>query len=659
MRGARASWQRVCVSRIVGIDLGTTNSLVAAVDGGIPFVIADVEGQRLTPSVVHFPSASAMPVIGRAANRVRVVSPAETIYSVKRFIGRRGADIAAEEMLMTYPVKGQGNGPVTIELHGRAFTPEEISAEVLKKLKADAEAALGEPVTRAVITVPAYFNDAQRSATKRAGELAGLTVERILNEPTAAALAYGLDRLSERAKVAVYDLGGGTFDLSILELHEGVFQVLATNGNTRLGGDDLDKRVVEFLIAKIKEVGGPDLTESDKTETANAGRMVMLSRIREAAEAAKIYLSTEEAAEITLPFLTPAFSFSHRLTRSELETLTRDIVERTRAHCLRALADAKMESSQLDQVILVGGQTRMPLVRRLVTEWFGCVEFEEVRGGLRLGTEYHRAKGPALNTSQNPDEAVALGAAIQAAILSGDFKNLLLLDVTPLSLGLETFGGLMNVIIPRNSTIPTKAGEAFTTAVDQQKDMLIHVLQGERERARDNWSLGKFTIEFERAARGVPRVGVQFEIDANGILHVLARDIKTGKQTVVQMKSAVDVADAEVQRMVEESVEHAFEDLASRRWIEASLRAREASVATRKALEDWAKELESDYRAKIEAAVVAVESALATEDSTKQIGDLNRLKAATVELDEVTKPLAEFIMDKAMETMLRQRGAIS
>ncbi len=635
--------------------MGTTNSLVAAVDAGIPFVIADAEGQRLTPSVVHFPAADAVPVIGRAANRVRVVRPAETIYSVKRFMGRRGVDIAAEEMLVTYPVKGQGTGPVTMQLHGRAFTPEEISAEVLKKLKADAELALGEPIARAVITVPAYFNDAQRSATKRAGELAGLTVERILNEPTAAALAYGLDKLNEQSKVAVYDLGGGTFDLSILELHGGVFQVLATNGNTRLGGDDLDKRVVGFLVAKIKEVGGPDLIGSTMPD---AERLPMLSRIREAAEAAKIRLSTEENAEIALPFLTPSFSFSHRLARAELETLTRDILERTRAHCLRALADAKLDASQLDQIILVGGQTRMPLVRRLVTEWFGCVEFEEVRGDLRLGTEYHRAKGPLLNTSQNPDEAVALGAAIQAAILSGEFKNLLLLDVTPLSLGLETFGGLMNVIIPRNSTIPTKAGEVFTTAVDHQKDMLIHVMQGERERVRDNWSLGKFTIEFERAPRGVARVGVQFEIDANGILHVLARDIKTGKQTVMQMKSAVDVADAEVQRMVEESVEHAFEDLAARRWIEAALRARETSAATRKALSDWAKELEPDYRAKIEAAVGAVEAALATEDAVKQTGDLNRLKMVTTELDEVTKPLAEAIMDKAMETMLRQRGAI-
>ncbi len=554
----------VRMSKIVGIDLGTTNSLVATVDSGIPIVIADAAGQRLTPSVVHFPGAGREPVVGQAANRVRVVKPAETVYSIKRFMGRRGNEIGREEMLVTYPVQGSGAGPVTVAIHGEARTPEEISAEVLKKLRRDAEAYFNEPVTRAVITVPAYFNDAQRNATKRAGELAGFTVERILNEPTAAALAYGLDKLKEHARIAVYDLGGGTFDLSILELNNGVFQVLATNGNTRLGGDDLDKRVIQFLVAQIKAAGGPDAAQD----------LPMLSRIREVAEQAKIALSTEREVDVALPFLTPDFSFQLKFTRTELENLTREIIAQTRSHCLRALSDAKLAAKDLDQVILVGGQTRMPLVRRMVSEVFGCVEFEESRGGLRLGTEYHRAAGPLLNTSQNPDEAVALGAAIQAEILSGGFKNVLLLDVTPLSLGIETFGGLMNVIIHRNSTIPVKAGEMFTTAVDNQKNMLIHVLQGERERAKDNWSLGRFTIDFESAPKGVPRIGVQFEIDASGILQVLARDTKPGKQTIVEIKSAVDVDDTEVQRMVEESVEHAFEDLAARRWIEAALRAR-------------------------------------------------------------------------------------
>ena len=639
------------VSKIVGIDLGTTNSLVATVDSGIPYVIADADGQRLCPSVVHFPSAGAEPVVGHAANHVRVLHPATTAYSVKRFIGRRGADIPREDMLVTYPVRGDGAGPVTIPLHGRDFTPEEISAEVLKKLKLAAEADLGEPVTRAVITVPAYFNDAQRNATKRAGELAGFTVERIVNEPTAAALAYGLDQLKEHSKIAVYDLGGGTFDLSILELNAGVFQVLATNGNTRLGGDDLDKRIVDFLAGKIAEVNSEFRIQNPECLSA-------LARLREAAEAAKIRLSTETEVEIALPFLTPDFSFSYRLTRDELERLTRDLVERTRQHCLRSLADAKLEAKQLDQVILVGGQTRMPLVRRLVAEWFGCAEFEEERGSVRLGDSFHERSGPLLNTSQNPDEAVALGAAIQAAILSGEFKNLLLLDVTPLSLGLETFGGLMNVIIPRNSTIPVKAGEVFTTAVDHQRAMLIHVLQGERERAVDNWSLGKFSLEFERAPRGVPRVGVQFEIDANGILHVLARDMKTGAQQVVEMKSAVDVADTEVQRMVEESVEHAFEDLTARRWIEAKLKAQEVLTAAQSGFAECGAELELAPRAQVESAIAELQAALATESPATHTGDVTRLKVAHAALDAATQPLADLLMDKAMEAMLRARGAI-
>jgi len=654
------------MSRIVGIDLGTTNSLVATVDAGIPFVIADAEGHRLTPSVVHVPGPGAEPVVGHKANRVRVLKPSETVYSVKRFMGRRGADIPREEMLVTYPVKGEGAGPVTIDIHGRSWTPEEISAEILKKLKRDAETYFGEAVTRAVVTVPAYFNDAQRNATKKAGELAGFTVERIVNEPTAAALAYGLDKLKEKSKIAVYDLGGGTFDLSILELSNGVFQVLSTNGNTRLGGDDLDKRLVDFLVEKIAPHVESLKRYTVESESSDATRqrcndatvLPLLSRIRETAEQTKIRLSSETEVEIQLPFLTPSFSFSYKLTRAELENLTRDIILRTRAHCLRSLADAKLEAKDLDQIILVGGQTRMPLVRQLVSEWFGCVEFEEQRGEIRLGAEYHTAKGPQLNTSQNPDEAVALGAAIQAEILSGGFKNLLLLDVTPLSLGIETFGGLMNVIIPRNTTIPVKAGEMFTTAVDNQKSMLIHVVQGERERVKDNWGLGRFELEFEPAPKGVPRVGVQFEIDANGILHVLARDIKTGNQKVVQMQSAVDVDDAEVQKMVEESVEHAFDDLRARQWIEAKIRAGETIMATRKTMAEYASELEPDYKAQLEAALEEIEAVLATEDPRTKTGDPKKLKEANARLDEVTKPLAEHAMDKAMEAMLRKRGLI-
>jgi molecular chaperone DnaK len=636
------------VSKIVGIDLGTTNSLVAAVDSGIPYVIADPEGRRLTPSVVHFPGADAAPVVGQAANRVRVVKPAETVYSIKRFMGRRGSEISQEEMLVTYPVRGQGAGPVEVSIHGRAWLPEEISAEILKKLKSDAEASLGEPVTRAVITVPAYFNDAQRNATKKAGELAGLTVERIVNEPTAAALAYGLGRLAEKSKIAVYDLGGGTFDLSILELREGVFQVLSTHGDTRLGGDDLDRRLVNFIIDKIKAGGGPDASAD----------LPLLSRIREAAEQTKIRLSTELAVEISLPFLIPDFHFNHTLRREDLEDLTRDIILRTRTHCLRSLADAKLEARDLDQVILVGGQTRMPLVRGIVTEIFGCAEFDEARGDLRLGDDYHRPAGPRLNTSQNPDEAVALGAAIQAEILSGGFKDVLLLDVTPLSLGIETFGGLMNVIIPRNSTIPIKAGEMFTTAVDNQANMLIHVLQGERERARDNWSLGRFTLDFSPAPRGLPRVGVQFEIDADGILHVLARDTKTGREKIVEMKSAVDVSDAAVQQMVEESVEHAFDDLRARQWIEAKLRADETLQAAQKGLAECADELDPAYKSKLESAIAELQSIAAAEDPQTKTGDPAKLKSALASFDETSRPLAELLMDKAMDAMLRQKGII-
>jgi molecular chaperone DnaK len=636
------------MSKIIGIDLGTTHSLAATVESGFPFVIADPDGRRLTPSVVHFPGPDQEPVVGWKAGRVRIVQPRETVYSIKRFMGRRGNEIPREDMLVTYPVKGEGAGPVTVELHGRDWTPEEISAEILKKLKRDAEASFGEEVTRAVITVPAYFNDAQRNATKKAGELAGFTVERIVNEPTAAALAYGLDKLREHSKIAVYDLGGGTFDLSILELNEGVFQVLATSGNTRLGGDDLDRRMLDFLVAKIQAAGGPD----------PAGDLGMLSRIRETAEEAKKKLSSETEVEIALPFLTPSFSFSLRLNRSELEKLTRDILERTRPHCLRALADAKLESKELDQVILVGGQTRMPLVRRLVSEIFSCADFESTPGEIRLGTEYHTPAGPILNTTQNPDEAVALGAAIQAEILSGGYKNMLLLDVTPLSLGLETFGGLMNVIIPRNSTIPIKAGEAFSTAVDQQAGMLIHVLQGEREQARDNWSLGQFTIEFERAPKGVPRVGVQFEIDANGILHVLARDLKSGHEKIVEMKSAVDVSDSEVQRMVEESVEHAFEDLRARQWIEGKLSARQTVEAARQSVREWAHEIDPEYKTQIEQAWAGVEAVLAAENQEAGTGDVARLKEKLAHLDEITKPLADFMMDQAMEMMLRKRGLI-
>lgn len=645
------------MDRIVGMDLGTTNSLVAVVDGGLPLVLADRGGRRLTPSVVHFPPGDVPPVVGQEANRLRVLEPARTVYSAKRFMGRRAAEVPAGDRSVTYAVGGAGGGPVEFQLPDRPVTPEQVAAAVLARLKEVAETALGESVRRAVITVPAYFNDAQRNATKRAGELAGLTVERVLNEPTAAALAYGLDRLRERARVAVYDLGGGTFDLSILELREGVFQVLATHGDTRLGGDDLDRRLLDHLAGEIVAAGGPDLRLAGgerRTSSLSAELVAAQSRLREAVESAKIRLSSESEVEVVLPFLTPGFSFSRRVDRATLERLTRDLVERTRSHCLRALADARIEARELDQVILVGGQTRMPLVRRVVAEWFGC----------RNGGEFDASgsapaqAGPELNVSVNPDEAVALGAAIQAEVLAGGFRDVLLLDVTPLSLGIETFGGLMNVIIPRNSTIPVKAGEMFTTAVDNQRSMLIHLLQGERERARDNWSLGRFDLEFEPAPRGVPRVGVQFEIDADGILRVLARDVKTGCEKVVQVRSVVDVEDAAVQRMVEESLDHAGEDLAARRWVEARLRAEQTILATRKALGSAEAPLAGEEAGRIGAAVAEVEAALATEEAGSGAGDLARLKTALASLDEATRPLAERLMDQAMEAMLRQRGLI-
>jgi molecular chaperone DnaK len=590
---------------ILGIDLGTTNSLVGVVDSGFPILLADAAGERLTPSAVHV-AADGTLTVGAAALRRRVLEPARTITSVKRLIGHRAGEAGWEP---PYDLKALG------------LTPVEVSAAILGHLKSVAESALEQEVTRAVITVPAFFNDSQRAATREAGERAGLTVERILSEPTAAALAYGLDKLEGRRRIAVYDLGGGTFDVSVLELREGVFEVLATAGDTRLGGDDLDRALAEAIWKKAAPEGSPDW------ESLEMGKRV---RLIEAAEGVKKALSTQAVAPVELPFFLEAWSLAVEVTRAELDALARPWVEATRKHCLRALSDAGLKPAELDEVVLVGGSTRMPLVRERVAEWFG--------------------REPC--TSQHPDEAIALGAVIQGGVLSGSLRQVLLLDVTPLSLGIETFGGLMNVIIPRNSTLPCKAGELFTNAVSGQASMLIRVLQGERELAKDNWELGRVEVPFTPGPKGSARVGVQFALNVDGLLEVLTRDTVTGVDTVLAIqRTAVDVNDEAVEKMIAESVEFALEDMSERQWTEAALKGRELIEAVKAALDQLGEAISTEESAALSALAEAVEREL--QATTHQVA---ALKAANQALDDATQELAVRLIEQAMEASLARRG---
>ena len=589
---------------ILGIDLGTTNSAVGVVDSGFPILLANEDGRRITPSAVWIGQDGTIEV-GAKALRRRALEPDRVVTSIKRLMGRRASEVEAN-----FPVAVTAGGDGLPRVLGQ--TPEAISAEILREMKRIAEWRMGVTITKAVITVPAYFHDGQRAATKRAGELAGLEVVRILNEPTAAALAYGLDKLDEKARVAVYDLGGGTFDLSILEMQDGVFQVLATHGDTRLGGDDLDALILDRVV-----------------ERAGLGEIDSAARVRLMAEAerVKLALSESEQAVFRVPFYDDSRSLEETITREELEKLAAPWIAKTLRLCRQALADALLKPEDLSAVVVVGGSTRMPAVRRAVEELFG--------------------REP--DVSQHPDEAIALGATIQGGVLGGALRQVILLDVTPLSLGIETFGGLMNVLIPRNTTIPCKAGEMFTNAADGQAAMRVRVLQGEREMAKDNWELGNFDVPFAPAAKGQARVGVQFKIDENGILEALARDVATGIDTVIQIESAaVNVDDVAVETMVSESVEYAFTDMAERVFTEARMKAEELLPAVEAVLSQGL--AKDDERDEIESAVVAVRNALAG-------GAANPLKAAVQRLDAATEVLAARLVEQAMDAAIDRQLA--
>ncbi len=579
---------------ILGIDLGTTNSIVGVVDSGFPILLADDQGQRIIPSAVYYPDGENRKVlVGHHALRMRCLEPERVVLSAKRLLGQR-----------------EGNGQLSLQMGGGTLAVEEVSADILAHLKSIAEKRLDKKVDRAVITVPAYFNDAQRNATRRAGEIAGLEVVRILSEPTAAALAYGMDKLEERSKVVVYDFGGGTFDVSALEMSEGVFQVMATAGDTLLGGDDIDLALGKALFSMA---GGSDLAEASP---------MVRSKFLEAARTAKENLSDELNCRVSLPFYDGQNSFETELTRAQLDDIALPFIERTQGYCREVMECAGIGNEDIDAVILVGGSTRIPKVRELVAEFFG--------------------RDP--DVSQNPDEAVALGAVIQAGIISGALQEILLLDVTPLSLGIETFGGLMNVIIPRNTTIPVKRGEMFTNAAPGQDTIKVSVLQGEREMARDNWCLGQVHVQCDPGVKGSARIGVEFSLDADGILNVIARDTLTGKDEILEIRDvAVEVDDDRVEKMIAESVDHAFSDMNERMWTEAKMKSDELVPAVEKALELAGDLIDDKERDDIESKLRAVSDALMG-------GSLDVLKKANKALDLATEHLASRLLEEMLDS---------